>query len=76
MLKKLLLVSCLFVSINIQAQNADVRIGQLINESNWFELEHELKATPANSISPFTAVGYSHDTLLFQQTGFGMYRTC
>ena len=53
MLKKLLLVSCLFVSINIQAQNADVRIGQLINESNWFELEHELKATPANSISPF-----------------------
>lgn len=43
MLKKLLLVSCLFVSINIQAQNADVRIGQLINESNWFELEHELK---------------------------------
>ena len=53
MLKKLLLASCLFVSINIQAQNADVRIGQLINESNWFELEHELKATPANSISPF-----------------------
>ena len=46
MLKKLLLASCLFVSINIQAQNADVRIGQLINESNWFELEHELKATP------------------------------
>ena len=41
MLKKLLLASCLFVSINIQAQNADVRIGQLINESNWFELEHK-----------------------------------
>lgn len=53
MLKNLLLASCLFVSINIQAQNADVRIGQLINESNWFELEHELKATPADSISPF-----------------------
>ena len=38
MLKKLLLASCLFVSINIQAQNADVRIGQLINEViglNW-----------------------------------------
>lgn len=53
MLKKLLLASCMFVSINIQAQNADVRIGQLINESNWFELEHELKTTPTNSISPF-----------------------
>lgn len=53
MLKKLLIALCLLVSINIQAQNADVRIGQLINESNWFELEHELKTTPANSISPF-----------------------
>lgn len=53
MLKKLLLASCLIVSINIQAQNADVRIGQLINESNWFELEHELKTAPADSISPF-----------------------
>lgn len=53
MLKKLLLASCLFVSINIQAQNADVRVGQLINESNWFELEQALKTTPADSISPF-----------------------
>ena len=49
----MLLASCLIVSINIQAQNADVRIGQLINESNWFELEHELKTAPADSISPF-----------------------
>lgn len=53
MLKKLLLASCLFVSINIQAQNVDVRVGQLINESNWFELEQALKTTPADSISPF-----------------------
>lgn len=53
MLKKLLLASCLFVSINIQAQNVDVRVGQLINESNWFELEQTLKTTPADSISPF-----------------------
>lgn len=53
MLKKLLLASCFFVSINIQAQNADVRVGQLINESNWFELEQALKTTPADSISPF-----------------------
>ena len=53
MLRKLLLASCMFVSINIHAQNADVRVGQFINESNWFELEHELKATPTDSISPF-----------------------
>lgn len=53
MLRKLLLASCMFVSINIHAQNADVRVGQFINESNWFELEYELKATPADSISPF-----------------------
>lgn len=53
MLKKLLLASCLFVSISIQAQNANVRVGQLINESNWFELEQTLKTTPADSISPF-----------------------
>ena len=53
MFKKLLIASCLFVSINVQAQNTDVRIGKLINESNWFELEHELKTTPANSMSPF-----------------------
>jgi len=53
MLKKLLLASYLFVSINIQAQTADVRVGQLVNESNWFGLEQTLKTTPANSISPF-----------------------
>lgn len=53
MLKKILLVLCLFVSMNIHAQNADVRIGQLVNESNWFELEQALKETPADSISPF-----------------------
>lgn len=53
MLRKLLLASCMFVSINIHAQNADVRVGQFINESNWFELEHELKTTPTDSISPF-----------------------
>lgn len=50
---KLLLVLCLFVSINTHAQNADVRVGQLINESNWFELEQALKTTPGDSISPF-----------------------
>lgn len=53
MLKKLCTIFCLLVSLSIQAQNADVRVGQLINESNWFELEQTLKTTPADSISPF-----------------------
>ena len=52
MLKKLCTISCLLVFLSIQAQNADVRVGQLINESNWFELEQTLKTTPADSISP------------------------
>lgn len=39
MLKKLCTIFCLLISLSIQAQNADVRVGQLINESNWFELE-------------------------------------
>ena len=53
MLKKLCTIFCLLVFLSIQAQNADVRVGQLINESNWFELEQTLKTTPADSISPF-----------------------
>ncbi|WP_273389227.1 retropepsin-like aspartic protease [Barnesiella viscericola] len=53
MLKKLCTIFCLLISLSIQAQNADVRVGQLINESNWFELEQTLKITPADSISPF-----------------------
>lgn len=53
MLKKLCTIFCLLVSLSIQAQNADVRVGQLINGSNWFELEQTLKTTPADSISPF-----------------------
>lgn len=53
MFKKICTIFCLLVSLGIQAQNADVRVGQLINESNWFELEQALKTTPADSISPF-----------------------
>lgn len=34
------------------AQNADERIGTLMGESRWFELEDELKSTPADSINP------------------------
>lgn len=53
MFKKICTIFCLLVSLGIQAQNIDVRVGQLINESNWFELEQALKTTPADSISPF-----------------------
>lgn len=53
MFKKICTIFCLLVSLSMQAQNADVRVGQLINESNWFELEQALKTTPADSISPF-----------------------
>lgn len=53
MLKRLLLIACLTVSVSMQARNADGRIGLLINESNWFGLEQELKNTPADSLSPF-----------------------
>lgn len=53
MFKKICTIFCLLVSLSIQAQNADVRVGQLVNESNWFELEQALKTTPADSISPF-----------------------
>lgn len=53
MFKKICTIFCLLVSLSIQAQNADVRVGQLINESNWFELEQALKTTSSDSISPF-----------------------
>ncbi|MDR3796153.1 retropepsin-like aspartic protease [Phocaeicola sp.] len=53
MFKKICTIFCLLVSLSIQAQTADVRVGQLVNESNWFELEQALKTTPTDSISPF-----------------------
>ena len=53
MFKKICTIFCLLVSLSMQAQNADIRIGQLVNESNWFELEQALKETPAGSVSPF-----------------------
>ena len=39
MFKKNCTIFCLLISLSIQSQNVDVRVGQLINESNWFELE-------------------------------------
>lgn len=44
---------CMFTTLTVQAQSADERIGILMNESRWFELERELKNTPADSVNPF-----------------------
>lgn len=52
MLKKFLPIVFMLVSLTAWSQNADERIGTLIGESRWFELEDELKSTPADSISP------------------------
>ncbi len=63
MSKKLILLACLFLSFTLQAQNADQRIGSLMNESRWFDLARELKATPADSVTPLLrqmAVGMTH----------------
>jgi len=53
MMKKILVLSCLFASLNVQAQHADARISQLMNESRWFDLAQELKTTPADSVTPW-----------------------
>lgn len=47
----LTLLNVLF-ALSIQAQNADGRIGALMGESRWFDLAHELKVTPADSVNP------------------------
>ena len=52
-LKKMFILSGLLVTATVQAQHADKRIEKMLNESRWFELEQELKTTPANSITPF-----------------------
>lgn len=53
MMKKILVLSCLFASLNVQAQHADARISMLMNESRWFDLAQELKTTPADSVTPW-----------------------
>lgn len=53
MMRKILVLSCLFASLNVQAQHADARISQLMNESRWFDLAQELKTTPADSVTPW-----------------------
>ncbi len=52
MIKIFLLVVFMLVSLTAWAQNADERIGLMMGESRWFELEDELKSTPADSINP------------------------
>lgn len=53
MIKSFLMMLCMFTTLTVQAQSADERIGILMNESRWFELERELKNTPADSVNPF-----------------------
>lgn len=52
-MRKILVLSCLFASLNVQAQHADARISMLMNESRWFDLAQELKTTPADSVTPW-----------------------
>lgn len=63
MLKKLFLLCCLFASINMQAQNAEERLGKLMNEARWFDLKQELTTTPTDSVNPLIykmAVAITH----------------
>lgn len=53
LLKRSLVVVSLFVSMAVQAQKMDERVAALINGSNWFELEHVLATSPAESTTPF-----------------------
>ena len=50
-MKKLLLALCLAAAQAATAQNADTRIGTLINENNWFELKRTMEATPRDAAS-------------------------
>lgn len=52
MLKKFLTLLCLLAPLAVQAQNADMRFGTLMNEGRWFELERARKTTPKDSIHP------------------------
>lgn len=51
-MKKILALLNLLIALNVQAQNADERIGALMGESRWFELSHELNVMPADSVNP------------------------
>lgn len=51
--KLLIILSCLFISVSIQAQNADERVSKMMNEARWFDLEQELNTAPVDSLTPF-----------------------
>lgn len=51
-MKKLLAGLLLLTSQLVAAQSADERIGTLINERRWFDLQRELQITPADSLLP------------------------
>lgn len=51
-MKKLIVGFLLLISQFTLAQNTGERIGTLINEKQWFDLQRELQATPPDSLSP------------------------
>ena len=51
--KLLIILSCLCISVSIQAQNADERVSKMMNEARWFDLEQELNTAPVDSLTPF-----------------------
>lgn len=51
-MKRFITMLCLLATLSMQAQNADERIGMLMNESRWFELAHELQITSVDSVNP------------------------
>ncbi len=51
-MKKILVLFSLLITLSVQAQNADERIGTLMGEGRWFDLAQELNVTPADSVNP------------------------
>lgn len=51
-MKKLIVGFLLLISQFTPAQNTGERIGTLINEKQWFDLQRELQVTPPDSLSP------------------------
>lgn len=51
-MKKILTLLLAAAALTLPAQNADERIGTLINESQWFALQQTLAQTPRKDVSP------------------------
>lgn len=58
MKKSLLFISAIIMLLNptLSAQTADERIGNAMNNADWFELEKQYNSLPKDSISPFLEV--------------------